>query len=162
MYAVTVTVCDSNFGLVDSHHDDVVVVFVFFALFNSIDAVHYDRPEYGRFKDAFFDNMGRLRIRLPLFFSERAMLYTRVNLECYSCCFLRHVHEYAVNERRGLRTIRMYDTVNGLRFSALRARQKDGDFVEQGRAAKFACIPERQTRIGNLSEAIGNWRVFTR
>lgn len=59
------------------------------------------------------------------------MLYTRVNLECYSCCFLRHVHEYAVNERRGLRTIRMYDTVNGLRFSALRARQKDGDFVEQ-------------------------------
>lgn len=38
----------------------------FFALFNSIDAVHYDRPEYGRFKDAFFDNMGRLRIRLSL------------------------------------------------------------------------------------------------
>ena len=85
-YAVTVAVCNGNFRLVDSHDDDVVV-FVFFALFNSIGAVNYDRSEYGRFKDAFFDNMGRLRIRLPLFFSERAMLYTRVNLECYGCFF---------------------------------------------------------------------------
>jgi hypothetical protein len=44
----------------------------------------------------------------------------------------------------------MYDTVNGLGFPALRACQKDG--VRARSAAKFACIPERQTRISNLSE----------